>query len=247
MWEANGMSGSVRCQGIRHGLPNHGGSGGVLGAPLVHATGSSVSGGFAVGARSMGFACWTRDMTGRKPFIPGDVQKKATSSAGVRATLPHHFERAALHALSAAVENRALESSPTMTKPNKKTAWVEDLCSVFEVCARDTPPGKFQELPRSDVAGNLPHLTGRGHIPCSMAAVRRVRQLADLALSNSDAVGTLEPERVHSAFRNVIVDRFIKEQSPIDERNVEKAMATAVNIARRDRADTVHYVPCREA
>jgi Apea-like HEPN len=78
-----------------------------------------------------------------------------------------------------------------------------------------------------------------------LAAVRRVRHLADEALSNSDAVGTLEPERVYRAFRTIIVDRFLKEQLPLDERNVEKAMATAVKIAKRDRADMVHYVPCR--
>src|ERR1700730_4342918 len=118
-----------------------------------------------------------------------------------------------------------------MTKPNRKAAWVTDLSFVFEECARvhelisNTPPGEFQDLPRSDLTGDLPHPTERRHIPCSMAAVRRGRQLADLALSNSDAMGTLEPERVYRALRTIIVDRFLKEQAPIDECNVEKAMA----------------------
>jgi hypothetical protein len=32
---------------------------------------------------------------------------------------------------------------------------------------------------------------------------------------------------------------------PIDEPNVEKAMATAIKFAKRARQDTVHYFPCR--
>ena len=138
-----------------------------------------------------------------------------------------------------------------MSKANKKAAWVEDLTFVLEECARvhelisNTAPRKFKDLPRSDVGGSLPHPSGRGDMMCSVAAVRRVRQLAEQALLNSDAVGMLEPDRVYRAFRTIIVDRFFKEQAPIDERNVEKAMASAVKIAKRDRANTVHYFPCR--
>ncbi|WP_316187415.1 MULTISPECIES: HEPN domain-containing protein [unclassified Bradyrhizobium] len=138
-----------------------------------------------------------------------------------------------------------------MTKPNKKAAWVEDLSFVFEECARvhelisNTPPGRFKDLPRSDVSGDLPHPSGRGQMACSAAAIWRVRRLAEQALANSDAVGTLEPERVYRAFRTIIVDRFMKGQVSVDERNVEKAMAAAVKIAKRNRADTVHYFPCR--
>jgi hypothetical protein len=134
---------------------------------------------------------------------------------------------------------------------NKKEAWVNDLMFVFEECARiqklisQTPPAEFRHLPRSEVSGQLPHPSGRGHMACSAKAARRVRQLAEQALLNSDAAETLEPERVHRAFRPIIVDRFLKEGLPIDERNVEKAMAMAVKIAKRDRADTVHYFPCR--
>jgi hypothetical protein len=136
-------------------------------------------------------------------------------------------------------------------KPNKKAAWVQDLSFVFEECARvhelvsNTPPGEFKNLPRTDVGGDLPHPSGRGNMVCSVAGVRRVRHLAEQALLSSDAGGTLEQERVCRAFRTIIVDRFLKEEMQIDERNVEKAMASAVKIAKRDRADTVHYLPCR--
>ena len=95
------------------------------------------------------------------------------------------------------------------------------------------------------MGGGLPHPTGRGTMACSMAGVRRVRHLAEQALLNSDAGGTLEPDRVYRAFRQIIVDRFVKEGAPIDERNVEKAMSLAVKVAKRDRANVVHYLPCR--
>ncbi|WP_298242041.1 HEPN domain-containing protein [uncultured Bradyrhizobium sp.] len=138
-----------------------------------------------------------------------------------------------------------------MPKPNKKAAWVEDLSFVFEECERvhklisNTPPGEFKNLSRSDVGGDLPHPAGRGNMTCSTAGVRRVRHLAEQALLNSDAGGTLELDRVYRAFRQIIVDRFVKDGLPIDERNVEKAMSSAVKAAKRDRADTIHYLPCR--
>jgi Apea-like HEPN len=125
------------------------------------------------------------------------------------------------------------------------------LSFVFDECARvhqlilNTPPGKLKDLPRSDISGDLPHPNGRGQITCSAAGIQRLRQLAEQALLNSDAVGTLEPERVYRALRTIVVDRFLKQQTPIDERNVEKAMASTVKLAKRDRANTVHYFPCR--
>jgi hypothetical protein len=63
-----------------------------------------------------------------------------------------------------------------MSKVSKKAAWVIDLSFVFEECARvhelisNTPPGKFKDLPRSDVGGSLPHPCGRGDMTCMLRA-----------------------------------------------------------------------------
>lgn len=151
------------------------------------------------------------------------------------------------------VGKKIVASEPVVPEraPNKRAVWVEDLNFVFEECTRvqklisSTPPGEFKNLPRTDVAGDLPHPSGRGNMTCSMAGVRRVRHLAEQAILNSDAGGTLEPERVYRALRTIIVDRFLKDHMPIDDRNVETAMASAVKVAKRGRANTVHFFPCR--
>jgi len=51
---------------------------------------------------------------------------------------------------------------------------------------------------------------------CGTAAAQRVKRLAEQALQHSDAVGTLETGRVHRALRKIIVERFFKQQLPID-------------------------------
>ena len=80
---------------------------------------------------------------------------------------------------------------------------------------------------------------------CGSAAAQRVKRLAEQALQHSDAVGTLENGRVHRALRKIIVERFFKDQLPVDVPHVEKAMSAAVKAAKRDRADTTHFFPCR--
>ena len=76
---------------------------------------------------------------------------------------------------------------------------------------------------------------------CGTAAAQRVKRLAEQALQHSDAVGTLETGRVHRALRKIIVERFFKQQLPIDVPHVEKAMSAAMKVAKRDRADTAHF------
>lgn len=82
-----------------------------------------------------------------------------------------------------------------MTEPNKKAARVADICFVIDECQRvheliaSTPPSELKNLPRADVAGELPLPTERGNMVCSMPGVRRVRHLAEQALLRSDAGG----------------------------------------------------------
>jgi hypothetical protein len=64
-------------------------------------------------------------------------------------------------------------------------------------------------------------------------------------LRQSDAVGTLETERVQRALKQILVDRFVKEQRTIDEQQVSRALASAVRQAKRDRSDQLHFIPCR--
>jgi hypothetical protein len=66
--------------------------------------------------------------------------------------------------------------------PSKKAAWVKDLSFVFDECARvhelisNTPPGKFKELQRSEVGGDLATSSqgARIHTSCSSGVVRTI-------------------------------------------------------------------------
>jgi hypothetical protein len=138
-----------------------------------------------------------------------------------------------------------------MKTTDRKAAQVDDVVFVFAECARvnklilETPPAQFKDLPRDDILGSMPHPSGDGDMPCSVYADRRVWSLAEQALQQSDAVGTLETQRVYQALQNTLVDRFARKGQPIDTQNVDRALAAAVRHAKRARSDQVHYVPCR--
>jgi hypothetical protein len=139
-----------------------------------------------------------------------------------------------------------------MPAPNKKDGWVEDVAFTRSECERiinflaaTTPFYDLRQLPKADIYGELPHPSGRGDMLCGSAAAQRVKRLAEQALQHSDAVGTLETGRVHRALRKIIVERFFKDQLPVDVPHVEKAISAAVKAAKRDRADTTHFFPCR--
>jgi hypothetical protein len=110
---------------------------------------------------------------------------------------------------------------------------------------RETKPADFKHLPRKDMGGSLPDPSGSGDMICGLEAERRVWGLAQQALEQSDAVGTLETKRVYRALSQIIVDRFVKEQMPVDTRQVDKALSAAVRAAKHDRQDIVHFIPCR--
>jgi hypothetical protein len=134
---------------------------------------------------------------------------------------------------------------------NNKAAQVADIEFVLVECARaqkllsDTPPTEWKDLPRDELIGSLPHPSGSGDMSCSREAERRIWGLAEQAVKQSDAVGTLETERVYRALKPILVDRFVKEARTIDAQQVERALAAAARQAKRDRSDTIHFIPCR--
>jgi len=133
------------------------------------------------------------------------------------------------------------------TKQNRKEAAVADINFVLSECVRlhelirNIKPS---ELPSLGPWGTLPLPGGAGEIPCSTEALYRLHNLASVALKQSDASGTVEPEKVFRALRHV-VQRFMKEQRTPNSAQVERALAAAVREAKRLRSDAVHFIPCR--
>jgi hypothetical protein len=137
---------------------------------------------------------------------------------------------------------------------NRNTGWVADIEFVFAECVRiqnaissavKNNPASLQDLPKEDMWGDLPHPDGRGPLMCGRSANQRLWRLAEQAVKYSDAVGTIEIGPVHNALGKILVQRFLTERRPIDERQAERALASAVREAKGARMDRTHYVPCR--
>jgi hypothetical protein len=132
--------------------------------------------------------------------------------------------------------------------PNPKQAWVADIKFLLSECVRLrelTQRVKPWNLSKADVLGTLPSPTGIGNILCGAEALYRLHGLATVALKQSGASGTVEPEKVFRALKQIVVQRFIKERRPLDIAQVERALAAAAKEAKRSRSDAVHYIPCR--
>jgi hypothetical protein len=135
---------------------------------------------------------------------------------------------------------------------SEEDCWAADINFVFSECVRiqsaiesTQPPFDLQQIPKADLDGSLPHPSGSGDMIIGLAAARRVWQLAEQALKRSDASGTLETERVRRALSRILVTRFINERRPLDGQSAEAALCDAVDEAKRDRRNTVHFMPCR--
>ena len=135
--------------------------------------------------------------------------------------------------------------------PPKKATLIADIEFVLSECARvnklikETPPAEFKNLPRDEIMGSLPHPSGGGDMPCSGEAARRLWVMAEHTLKRSAAKGTLQTVHVYNALKELIVQRFVREQRAIDEKQVDRLLASAVRDAERTRSDTVHFIPCR--
>ena len=137
-------------------------------------------------------------------------------------------------------------------KPNPKQAWVADIEFVVSECVRfnellaRTPRKEMSKrFSRPDFRAHLPSPTGQGHMICGVEALRRIRNLAALALSQSEASGSIEPDKVYEALKRIIVQRFFTERRSLDPVQIERALAAAVREVKRLRADAVHFIPCR--
>jgi hypothetical protein len=135
-----------------------------------------------------------------------------------------------------------------MPNPNPKQAWVADIEFVLSECRRlreHTRHAKPWNLSKSDLLATLPSPSGIGTILCGADALYRLHGLAIVALKQSGASGTVEPETVFRALKHIVVQRFIKEQRTPDIAQVERALAAAAKEAKRLRSDAVHFIPCR--
>jgi hypothetical protein len=115
-----------------------------------------------------------------------------------------------------------------MLTDQQKDSAVTDINFVLSECLRlqelikSTAPGTS---PLSAPSGGLPSPSGRGEIPCSNEALRRIHDLATTALQDSDAAGTVEPHKVFRALERLVSEHFIRDQHPPDQEQIMLALA----------------------
>jgi hypothetical protein len=128
---------------------------------------------------------------------------------------------------------------------NATIGFVLSECLRFDEITKNKNPNEWiEEISRVDLASDLLLTNGR-HIMCGKEALVRLYRLATLALRDSDAVGTVEAERVYKALKRLVTLWFIEEQRPHDAAQSEPVLEAALAEARAARLDRTHFVPCR--
>lgn len=134
----------------------------------------------------------------------------------------------------------------------KQAEWVADLEFVLTECVRIqkiTATGKpadwLKQISKNDMLCYFQRHDGHGMVFCGAKAHFRLKKLATTALRNSDALGTVQPDKVFNALRKLVAERFVFGDQDVNSQTVEKTMAAAVKEAKKGRSNTTHFIPCR--
>jgi hypothetical protein len=126
--------------------------------------------------------------------------------------------------------------------------YADDFAFVLQEIASFDPVAAIKSAAtarrNSGMLASLPHPSGRGQMACSVAAYRRLRDVAETALTRSQFIGRVETEAVFKELKKITVQKFIRDGSEIDQRTTDRAVAAAVKAAGKSCVDLTHFVPC---
>lgn len=124
--------------------------------------------------------------------------------------------------------------------------YATDIEFVFSECIRLKGLSRedWSKLSFMEVCASLPHPSGRGFVPCGMAAHERLNDVAELALSRSDYAGRIDKETVVRQLKDIIVARFLRESRDLDQMQADRAVSAALRAAAKNIRDVTHFVPC---
>jgi hypothetical protein len=133
---------------------------------------------------------------------------------------------------------------------NSKDQLADDVAFIFAECARLNEMvngGRIREIPREDAWCDIPHPSHQwpnGKMMCSRAGFDRLDRLTKLALrrANIDRLVSTEPAR--KALAEILVRKFVREERPIEIKQIERAMSEAAKRSDSTRADLTHFIPC---
>lgn len=124
--------------------------------------------------------------------------------------------------------------------------YAEDISFVLEEIIRFAKM-EFEELKKLsfyDSLATLPHPSGIGELICGDKAFRRLRLIAETAISKSKYRDRLDTEAVFKPLKKIIIDNFVKLEADLNDETAEAAISEAIKIASSSIADRTHIIPC---
>lgn len=92
---------------------------------------------------------------------------------------------------------------------------------------------------------HVPHPEGRGLLPCGKEAYSKIGEMSKRHLATQgDLNQRIDRERFRKAVTEELVIRFLKEHSPIDERQIARMFAAAIRTVKKKVYDLTHFLPC---
>ena len=131
-----------------------------------------------------------------------------------------------------------------MTNANQKL--VEDVGFIFSECAsiQGLLRENFRSVSSDDVFFGIPKPSGGVQMPCGRAAAGRLCGLAEEAGRRSGLLRRVELDTIEQSLAELLVERFLRERRPVDQRQVQRALSAAGKAAKAKLVDTRYLIPC---
>lgn len=123
--------------------------------------------------------------------------------------------------------------------------YAEDIAFVLSEAARflRMDIADLRKLSFQDFISELPDPSGSGHIIIGVAAERRLRELADTAITRSNFSGRLNADSVLRFLKNEIVSRFSSKEG-VTTKDADRAVGAAIRHASKLIEPLTHLMPC---
>ena len=126
------------------------------------------------------------------------------------------------------------------------TNYIQDIEFILSEVSRVSQMdiAEIRKLPLADSMAMLPHTSGQGSMLCGIKAYRRLQSIAERVTSNSEYAGRINSDTVFEHLKLIIVERFLKESRPVDQKQVARATSWALKKSANKLIDLTHYIPC---
>ncbi|MBP0629981.1 HEPN domain-containing protein [Cupriavidus sp. AcVe19-1a] len=130
---------------------------------------------------------------------------------------------------------------------NAKEALVSDVRFILDECARlhtIVQREGLNAIPREEFLFSLPHPNGVGHLPCGRAAALKLTALAEEVARRGDVTKRVELGTLKAELGKLIVSRFLAERRPLDIKQMDRLIQSAIKAVQRHCVTRTHFVPC---